>query len=68
MKSIVETTLDLQILELKMKSDIRRSPRLHPPPRRSPRIKEQKSFPVVPQSHPEKQIQNQNEPGYHDGK
>ena len=42
-----------------MKPDIRRSPRLHPPPRRSPRIKEQ----VVPQTQIEKQqeIKNQNE-------
>jgi len=48
-------------MQLKMKPDIRRSPRLHPPPRRSPRIKEQSS-PVVPQ-HPKKQqdIQNKNE-------
>jgi len=48
-------------MQLKMKPDVRRSPRLHPPPRRSPRIKEQSS-PVVPQ-HPKKQqdIQNKNE-------
>jgi len=48
-------------MQLKMKPDVRRSPRLHLPPRRSPRIKEQSS-PVVPQ-HPKKQqdIQNKNE-------
>ena len=46
-----------------MKPDIRRSPRLHPPPRRSPRIKEQQSSPV-PQTliHPEKQQETQNTP------
>ena len=42
-------------MQLKMKPDIRRSPRLHPPPRRSPRIKERQSSPVVPQTHSEKQ-------------
>jgi len=40
-------------MQLKMKPDIRRSPRLHPPPRRSPRIKEQQSSP----QHPEKKQQ-----------
>ena len=48
-----------------MKPDIRRSPRLHPPPRRSPRIKEQSS-PVVPQTHPEKKQQDKNKNQNHE--